>query len=64
MVQSTVPLQPAPFQPLNEEPVDGVARRVIVLPRAKPNVQVLPQLIPPVVLVTVPLPFVVTVSNA
>jgi hypothetical protein len=37
---------------------------VIVLPRDTPNVQVLEQFMPPVVLSTIPLPFVVTVSNA
>jgi hypothetical protein len=64
MMQFPVPVHPAPLQPANENPVDGVARTVIVLPRGNGNVQELLQVIPPDVLTTVPLPFVAMVSKA
>jgi hypothetical protein len=64
MEQLPVPWHPAPLQPAKEDPVEGVPRRVIVLPRDKANVQELPQVIPLEVLSTVPVPFTVTVSKA
>jgi hypothetical protein len=48
--QEPVPVQPPPLQPANVEPPAAVAVRVTGVP------QVLPQVIPPVLLVTVPLP--------
>lgn len=49
-------VQPAPLQPVNVEPLAGVAVNVTVVPLAYDAKQVLPQLIPAGLLVTVPLP--------
>src|SRR5512142_198166 len=54
-----VPVQ-APLQPLNVPPAGGVAVRVTVVPLAMLAEQAVPQLIPPVLEVTVPPPVVVT----
>ncbi len=60
-VQVRVPLQ-APLQPLKVEPVAAVAVRVTGVPLSKLELQVLPQLIPAGVLVTLPLPFPLLVT--
>lgn len=53
----TAPLvQPEPVQPAKVEPVAGVALKVTGVPLLYNAEQVLPQLIPAGVLVTVPLP--------
>jgi hypothetical protein len=52
----------APLQPVNVDPAAGVAVRVTKVPMLKLALQVVPQLIPPDELVTVPLPDVVTVK--
>src|SRR6266545_1873158 len=57
--QAPVPLHP-PVHPANVEPPAGVAVRVTEVPLAKSASQVLPQLIPAGLLVTVPLPVLVT----
>jgi hypothetical protein len=54
-LQAAVPLQP-PVQPLNVNPASGVAFKVTVAPAVKLERQLVPQLIPEGVLVTVPLP--------
>ena len=62
--QVGVVLVQAPLQPANVEPEAAVAVRVTVVPLATVAEQVAPQLIPPVLEVTVPLPdpVLVTVS--
>jgi hypothetical protein len=50
-----VPLQ-APLQPVNVEPVAGVAVSVTVVPLARPTSQVVPQLMPAGLLATLPPP--------
>ncbi|PQJ95833.1 hypothetical protein CXB77_16760 [Chromatium okenii] len=57
-VQSPVLLVHAPLQPLNVEPelVSGVAVRITLLPLSKSAAQIVPQLIFPSLLVTLPLP--------
>jgi hypothetical protein len=55
-VQVPVPLQPPPLQPVKVEPAVGAAVRVVLVPLAKFALQVLPQLIPLALEVTVPLP--------
>src|SRR5207245_1168124 len=52
-----VPLQPPPLQPVKFEFAAGVAVRMTVVPALTVSVQVVPQLIPPSLLVTVPPPF-------
>ena len=59
MLQSAVPVQP-PLQPMNVKPVSGLARSVTAVPATKLNEQLVPQLIPEGVLVTVPLPVLET----
>src|ERR1700682_3338472 len=54
-VQVRVPEQ-APLHPAKTEPAAGVAVSVTVVPLAKLAEQVAPQLIPPTLLVTVPVP--------
>jgi hypothetical protein len=54
-VQLPLPLQ-APLQPANVEPASGLAARVTLVPESKSAAHVVPQLIPPEPLVTVPLP--------
>jgi hypothetical protein len=54
-VQAPVPVQ-APLQPVNVEPVAGVAVKVTELPLANEAAHVAPQVIPVGALVTVPLP--------
>ncbi|TML06758.1 MAG: hypothetical protein E6G38_09775 [Actinobacteria bacterium] len=54
-VQVVVPLQ-APLQPAKVELPPGVAVSVTLVPESKSAAQVVPQLIPPALLVTVPLP--------
>jgi hypothetical protein len=58
-LQAAVPLQP-PVQPLNVNPASGVAFKVTVAPAVKLERQLVPQLIPEGVLVTVPLPVFAT----
>jgi hypothetical protein len=55
-VHVAVPVQPPPLQPLNVDPVAGVAVKVTVLPLANAAEQVAPQEMPVGALVTVPLP--------
>jgi hypothetical protein len=59
-----VPVQPPPLQPVNDEPADGVALSVTIVPKSKSSVQSLPQLMPvgDEVTVPVPLPAFITVS--
>ena len=53
----TAPLaQPVPLQPVKVEPAEAVAIKVTRVPLLKVAEQVLPQLMPVGVLVTVPLP--------
>ena len=54
--QIPVPLHPAPLQPLNTDPLAGVAVSVTDVPLANDALHVAPQLIPTGLLVTVPLP--------
>jgi hypothetical protein len=61
-VQAPVPLH-APLQPVKLYSAAGVAVRLTRVPLAKLALQVLPQLIPLGLLVTVPLPAVVTLSE-
>src|SRR5688572_20675752 len=51
-----VPLHPLPLQPPNVDPGDGVAVNVTVVPLMKAELQVVPQLMPDGLLVTVPSP--------
>ena len=55
-VQVPVPLQPPPLQPVKVEPPEGVAVSVTLVPLVKLALQVLPQLIPAGLEVTVPVP--------
>jgi hypothetical protein len=55
ITQVLVPLH-APPQPANVEPLAGVAVSVMLVPAVSVALQVLPQLIPPVLEVTVPVP--------
>ena len=55
-VHAPVPVQPPPLQPLNVEPVAGVAVKVTAVPLAKAAEQVAPQEMPVGALVTVPVP--------
>ena len=55
-VQVPVPLHPPPLQPVKVEPPLGVAVKVTLVPLVKLVLQVLPQLIPAGLLVTVPVP--------
>ena len=54
--QVSVPSQPAPNQPTNDEPMAGDAVSVTIAPFANAAVQVAPQSIPGIELVTVPEP--------
>lgn len=54
-LQAAVPLQ-LPVQPLNVNPASGVAFKLTVAPATKFKRQLVPQLMPEGVLVTVPLP--------
>jgi hypothetical protein len=54
-LHAPVPLQ-APLQPEKVEPAAGVAVKVTLVPDEKLALQVLPQVIPAGVLVTLPLP--------
>src|SRR5436309_2609295 len=60
--QIPVPLHPAPLQPLNTDPLAGVAVSVTDVPLANDALQVAPQLIPTGLLVTVPPPLPVLVT--
>ncbi|HBX70870.1 MAG TPA: hypothetical protein DEH25_16200 [Chloroflexi bacterium] len=60
-VQSPVPLQ-APLQLVKSEPVSAVAVRVTTVPSTKLSVQSKPQSMPLGLLVTFPVPVVLTVS--
>jgi hypothetical protein len=51
-----VPLHPSPFQPVKVDPLAGAAVSVMLVPKSKRALHVLPQLIPMGLLVTVPLP--------
>ena len=55
-VHVPVPPQPPPLQPLNVEPLAGVAVSVTVAPAVTDSVQSDPQLTPAGLLVTVPAP--------
>jgi len=55
-VHEPVPLHPAPLQPVKVEPPVGAAVSTTVLPIAKSAAQVVPQEMPPGLLVTVPVP--------
>jgi hypothetical protein len=55
-VQLPVPEQPPPIQPAKVEPTAGTAVRSTGMVESKAATQVVPQLIPEGVLVTVPLP--------
>ena len=59
-VHVPVPEQPAPLQPTKVEPTAGLAVRVTLTPLVKEATQVLPQLMPARLLVTVPLLLPVT----
>ena len=63
-VQEPVPVQPPPLQPAKTEPEAGTAVSVTVAPPENDREQVVPQLMPLGLLVTVPLPapFLVTWS--
>ena len=63
--QLPVPEQPPPAQPAKLEPVAAVALNVTLVPEVKFEVQVLPQLIPAGLLVTMPepVPFALTESE-
>ena len=56
-------IQPLPLQPVNVEPAAGVATRATTVPRLNDAEQVLPQLRPAGLLVTIPVP-VPTVETA
>ena len=56
MTQGVVPEQPSPLQPLKNEPLVGVAVRVMTFPAGKLVTQLSPQLIPGGLLTTVPKP--------
>jgi hypothetical protein len=60
-LQSPVPVHP-PLQPAKTKPASGVARNDTVAPAAKLLEQVVPQVTPDGVLMTVPLPFFDTES--
>ena len=64
--QVSVPEHPAPFQPVNVEPLSGVAVSVTTVPEQNGYEQVLPQSMPAISLFTVPLPVpsLWTVSNS
>jgi hypothetical protein len=55
-IHEPVPLHPAPLQPPNVDPADGVAVNVTVVPLLKVELQVVPQLMPEGLLITVPSP--------
>jgi hypothetical protein len=55
-LQELVPVQPPPLQPAKTDPEPGTALRVTVVPPEKDREQVVPQLMPIGLLVTVPLP--------
>src|SRR5262249_48784624 len=55
-MQLLVPLHPSPFQPVKVEPLAAVAVSVTLCPWVKGTLQVLPQLTPAGLEVTVPLP--------
>jgi len=61
-LQVPVPVQPPPLQPVNVEPVAGVALNVTAVPVVNDVEHVVPQEIPAGVLVTVPLPAPVFVT--
>jgi hypothetical protein len=55
-VQEPVPVQPSPLQPAKTDPEAGIAVRMTVVPPENDREQVVPQLMPLGLLVTVPLP--------
>jgi hypothetical protein len=55
-VPVSVPVHPSPLQPLKVESLAAVAVSVTLVPKSKAALQLLPQLTPVGVLVTVPLP--------
>ena len=61
-VQVPVPEQPPPVHPVNVDPAAGEALSVTEVPETKLAAQVLPHAMPAGLLVTVPLPTVVTLS--
>jgi hypothetical protein len=65
-IQTPVPVQTPPLQPVKTESADGVAVRVTIVPSLKNSEQSLPQLIPAGLLITVPLPLpaLIIVSKA
>ena len=56
MVHEPVPVQPPPLQPAKTDPEEGIAVSVTLVPPENDREQVVPQLIPLGLLVTVPLP--------
>src|SRR3989442_12917995 len=60
--QLPVPLHPAPLQPLNADPLAGVAVKVTDVPLTKAALHVVPQLIPAGLLVTFPPPLPASVT--
>ena len=62
-VQLLVPVQPPPLHPANAKPLAGTADSVTLVPLLKLAVQLAGQLIPPRLLVTVPEPATLTVSE-
>jgi len=60
---NALPLQ-STLQPVNVEPLLGVALSVTVLPKASVSAQSLPQFMPAGLLVTLPLPLMLTVSSS
>jgi hypothetical protein len=62
--QVPVPEHPLPFQPANPEPVDGTAVKVTTVLLLKADEQADPQVMPAGLLVTVPLPAPVLLTES
>jgi len=63
-VQVLVLEHPPPLQPVKEEPADGEAVKVTTVSLLKADEQIVPQVIPAGLLVTVPLPFPVLLTES